>query len=410
VTAQHNVPKLQEAIAAVASGDLATVLRIYASEGKLNGGLVERVFGPLVTAAVRDQLVRQRAEAVSVSEEPFARLARAGWLVFSEPEVIPAVWGTGDQVLWAEGEGLMIASQQGLGKTTIAQQLLLHRIGIRAGPLLGLPVATTNAPVLYLMMDRPRQAARSLRRMVNEELHRQTLSERVLVWRGPLPLDPTSSPQALADWVEVVCQDLGGCRTLVVDSVKDLAPGVAKDEVGAALNLAWQEIIARGIELLLLHHERKAGQGERRHHKLDDVYGSTWLTSGLGSVLALDGEPGDATVELRHLKPPAEPVGPLTLRHDHATGTTTTFDGPQDVWAALRALGPDWGGTAEQLTQWIFGRALEKDVKRIQRRLQRWEQEGLVRREPGAMTPSGRAADTWFITPFGARHSGDNDA
>ena len=68
---------------------------------------------------------------------------------------------------------------------------------------------------------------------------------------------------------------------------------------------------------MLLHHERKAANGGKRVHTLDDVYGSTWLTSGLGSVFVLDGEPGDPTVELRHLKQPAEPIGPLTLRHDH---------------------------------------------------------------------------------------------
>jgi hypothetical protein len=61
------------------------------------------------------------------------------------------------------------------------------------------------------------------------------------------------------------------------------------------------------------------------------VYGSTWLTSGLGSVIVLDGKPGDPTVELRHLKQPAEPVGPLTLRHDHTAGVTVLFDNRPDL-------------------------------------------------------------------------------
>jgi hypothetical protein len=82
---------------------------------------------------------------------------------------------------------------------------------------------------------------------------------------------------------------------------------------------------------MLLHHERKAANGSRRVHSLDDVYGSTWLTSGLGSVIVLECEPGDPTAELRHLKQPAEPVGPLTLRHDHTAGVTALFDDRPDL-------------------------------------------------------------------------------
>jgi hypothetical protein len=82
---------------------------------------------------------------------------------------------------------------------------------------------------------------------------------------------------------------------------------------------------------MLLHHERKAANGAKRVQSLDDVYGSIWLTSGLGSVIVLECEPGDPTAELRHLKQPAEPVGPLTLRHDHAAGVTALFDDPPDL-------------------------------------------------------------------------------
>ncbi len=52
--------------------------------------------------------------------------------------------------------------------------------------------------------------------------------------------------------------------------------------------------------LVLLTRSRKFWAPGRR---VQD--GSTWLTSGLGSVIVLDGEPGDPTVELRHLKQPA---------------------------------------------------------------------------------------------------------
>jgi hypothetical protein len=123
-----------------------------------------------------------------------------------------------------------------------------------------------------------------------------------------LPIDPTKDKDQFADFAEQVFPNVG---PIVVDAVK-VAPGVSDDKIGSALNSSWQEVIARGVELMLLHHERKAANGSKRIHSLDDVYGSTWLTSGLGSVMVADGEPGDPTVELRHLKQPAEPIGPLT--------------------------------------------------------------------------------------------------
>src|SRR5512132_4363398 len=84
----------------------------------------------------------------------------AGHADSADTETIPAVWGDGERVLWPEGEGVMITGHQGVGKTTIGQQLVLHRIGLRAGDFLGLPVIKSDRPILYLAMDRPRQAAR----------------------------------------------------------------------------------------------------------------------------------------------------------------------------------------------------------------------------------------------------------
>ena len=43
------------------------------------------------------------------------------------PTHVEAVWGDGSRVLWAQGEPLMIAGPDGVGKTTIGQQLTLAR-------------------------------------------------------------------------------------------------------------------------------------------------------------------------------------------------------------------------------------------------------------------------------------------
>jgi replicative DNA helicase len=313
--------------------------------------------------------------------------------IFDEPDHVPAVWGKGEQVLWPEGEGVMITGHQGVGKTTIAQQVVLHQIGARPGDFLGLPVADTGKSVLYLAMDRPRQAARSFRRMV-DEAHREIVRARLTVWRGPLPINPLEKG-ALANFVDEICP---GAGAVIVDSVKDLAPGISDDKVGAGLNSAWQEIIARDVQLMLLHHERKAANGNKRTHTLDDVYGSTWLTSGLGSVLALDGDPGDPTVEMRHLKQPADPIGPLTLRHDHANGITAKLDSPVGLLDVLISA-DDAGLPAADLARTVIGRSTETEQKKIRRQLTKLIEQGLAYKIPGGNLGGIRQPDHWAATP-----------
>lgn len=276
----------------------------------------------------------------------------------------------------------MIAGQQGLGKTTLAQQLVLHRIGVRAGPFLDLPIPVVQRPVLYLAMDRPRQAARSMRRMVDVE-HRDTLSSLVRFWKGPLPVNPIEHSSEFAEWVHDVVPNVS---LVVVDSVKDLAPGISDDKIGAALNSSWQEIIARDIELLLLHHERKAGQGAKREVRLDSIYGSTWLTSGLGSVIGLEGDPGDDLVTLHHLKQPVETVGPLRIQHSHADGTTTVHNGARSVLEVLQAAG-EQGVTAVEIAEAVYGNGDDANRKKVQRQLNKMPNVGEL---PGGQNPSGR--------------------
>lgn len=215
----------------------------------------------------------------------------------------------------------MIVGPDGVGKTTIAQQLVLARIGLSSS-LLGQPVVEAKRRVLYIAADRPRQAARSFGRMVSAA-HHDILRDRLIVWRGPLPFDPCTDRHALAN----LAQELDA-TDVFIDSLKDIALDLAKDETGSRLNIAMQEIVARGIELCALHHQRKEGRdGTGKPKKLADVYGSRWLTAGMGSVACIWGDPGDSVVELTHLKQPAEDVGPLQLIHDHPNGQTTVEAG-----------------------------------------------------------------------------------
>ncbi len=107
------------------------------------------------------------------------------------------MWGCGSEVLWTDGEALMIVGGQGVGKTTLAQQLALGRAGFTEyATLLGHPIRPGAGRTLYLAMDRPRQAARSFRRMVGEAW-RAELDERLVVWQGP---PPGTSPSTPACW------------------------------------------------------------------------------------------------------------------------------------------------------------------------------------------------------------------
>lgn len=253
------------------------------------------------------QVVQARAQRAQVDGATF---------VLDGPTGVDPVWGDETQVAWSSGEPLLMNGPTGVGKTTLAQELALARMGKR-GDVLGLSVKPDERRVLYIAADRPPQAARSMRRMVNEE-DRALLAARLVVWRGPLPYDLTRVPDVLAAMAEEFA-----AGTVIIDSLKDVASKLSEDDTGSKVNQAMQLACLAGVEVLALHHQRKRQQGGGKPRTLDDVYGSTWLTAGAGSVLLVWGEAGDAVVELSHLKQPVDAIGPLTLLHDHERGVTT---------------------------------------------------------------------------------------
>jgi replicative DNA helicase len=258
-------------------------------------------------------MVGELEERVTPADE--SHLVGGGDFILDVPEGDAAVWGDQGSIGWATGEGLMLCGPQGVGKTTLMQQLALARAGLLSR-LLGLPVAVDERPILYVAADRPRQAARSLARMVDEH-NRAELNERVQVWRGPLPFLLNEQPTALAR----LCERLG-IGTVFLDSVKDVAVRISEDEPAAKFNMAVQHCLAAGVEVVCAHHQRKQQPGAPKPKTLADVYGNTWLTAGMGSVIVLWGEAGDPIVELSHIKQPMEELGPWSIRHDHDRGIT----------------------------------------------------------------------------------------
>jgi AAA domain/Toprim-like len=243
------------------------------------------------------------------------------------PERVPAVWGDGENVAWARDEPLGLVGPQGVGKTTITHLLALNLLGLGRDDdqhLLGLPVTPIEGNVLLLALDRPAQAARALHRVVTED-DREVLQERLLVRRGQLPFDLLTEPRALADMAVEL-----GAGAVLIDAAKDTGLRLSTEEGGAAFNDMLQALVAAQVQVAFDHHQRKATSDNLRPKKLADVYGSMWVTAGCGSVLLLWGEPGDPVVELRHLKQPAEEIGPLAVVYDQRRGTATVDEGGHD--------------------------------------------------------------------------------
>lgn len=298
-----------------------------------------------------------------VTEPPRGRFTfRDGgaFILDTSPDAVP-IWGRGSEVLMAEGEALILAAPQGLGKTTLAQQFALGRCGLLPD-LLGYPIEPGKKRVLYLAMDRPKQAARSFRRMVREA-DRAALNDLLVVWEGPPQEDMAANTDLLAEMCAAANAD-----TVIVDSLKDAALSLSEDGPGAAWNRSRQTALQAGVQVLELHHNRKKQQGVRSAPTIDEIYGSTWITSGAGSVVLLSGHPGDLIVNLHHVKQPADPVGPFQIVHDHDRGATTVYHSADLLALAAATKG---GITARDAAAALFDTEspTANDKKKAERRL-----------------------------------------
>lgn len=305
---------------------------------------------------------------------PIVRIVTGAQFVLDDTVDQDPRWGRGHDVLWARGESLIIAGPPGVGKTTLAGQLVAALIGLRTS-VLGLPV-TPAGRVLYLAMDRPQQLRRAFRRLFHPE-HRPELEQKLLVHPGPLSKDLGRHPEHLME----MCRDLD-VDVVIIDSLKDAAVKLVDDEIGGNVNRAIQWCLSAGIDVLALHHQRK-GVGGEKPTKLEDLYGSSWISAGAGSVILLWGEAGSETVEMTHLKQPMDPVGPWHVEHDHQTGESVVSRG-FDVLAFIRSR-PD-GVTVAEVAQAATGRVQTSGSaswKRAERRLRRLVADGLATHDSG---------------------------
>jgi replicative DNA helicase len=330
-------------------------------------------------------------------ETPAALFRPGGAFFLDVPETPPAVWGRGGDVLWAQGESLIITAPQGVGKTTLAHQLIRARIGLQDA-VLGFPVEAGRR-VLLLAMDRPSQTRRAGHRIFGKD-DPALLNDRLVVWEGPPPFDFAKRTDILA----AMCAR-AGADTVVVDSIKDAAIGLSDDMVGAAYNRARQLALAEGVQVLENHHLVKRGPNGSKPDTLADVYGSTWITSGAGSVILLWGDAGDPVVSFRHLKQPMEEVGPLQLVHDHGAGTTTVLH-TADVFEMARAAGTG-GLTALRYAEALYdtNKPTAGQREKARRKLDRLAADGHLTRVEG--TRGGGTERRPTVYYLGARTPGE---
>jgi replicative DNA helicase len=273
-----------------------------------------------------EPLDRDRIEAAlddyrrgSANETRELVLDGADWLE-NVPATVTARWGKGDVVLWAEGEPLMLYGPDGVGKTSIGQQLLLHLVGARTDDLLGLPVQQAEGKVLYIAADRPKQARRSLHRMLPEADY-QYLRDRLLIWEGPLPFSLVTQPRGLLEFCRA-----NEASHVMIDSLKDIAVSLSDEETAGGINQSFQFLNANGVDLCVMHHPRKEPAGApSRPKSIEDIYGNRLITASFGSVLLIWGAAGDPVVSLSHIKQPSEEYGPKRALHDHVAGRTTLY-------------------------------------------------------------------------------------
>jgi hypothetical protein len=313
------------------------------------------------------------------------QLIDGGTFIYQAADHVTAVWGEDDDVLWAEGEPLIITGPTGIGKTTLGTCVVAGRLGLLPDTL-GYLVTPGRRRTLVLAMDRPRQIQRAMARLLRQ-YPEDVLNRRLIVWQGPPPMDLARHPLMLHQLAELADAD-----TVVLDSLKDAALKLSEEETGQGLSRAMNYCVSNGVEVLAYHHQTKrSGNAQGKPNSLADVYGSQWITAGAGSVLLLWGNAGDLVVELSHLKQPAADVGPLQVGHDHVAGRSFLYEGSgnRDSLLDLLRSGPQ---TASTVASWIYGDACDRAaVAKARRRLDKLVELGQAARLDDGPTRGGTA-------------------
>lgn len=340
----------------------------------------------------RDDARRAAKDRSEGLPQDLPQLSDGATFILDRPPKPEIIWGEGDSILWAEGQALMIAGPQGLGKTTLAG-LLVRGLLTGDDVVLGRPVVDDNRSVLYLAMDRPTQAAQSLRRQLGG-LPRNLLADRLTFWEGPPPGDLAQNGDMLAELASRANADV-----IIVDSLKDAAVGLVNDDIGARWNRARQKALAEGIQMLELHHIRKHRADGDNEAGIDAIYGSTFLTSGCGSVLLLGGTPGAAVVSVRHVKSVIDLLPPMKVLHGADDGSMT-LENPVDAYEIVCEARS--GVTVREVASRMYSESPDRsEIERARRELAKLVKGGRIRES----TTAGNAGATIYMRVWGTEHA-----
>ena len=237
--------------------------------------------------------------------------------------------------IWGQGQGSSglraRLGDRGAGRcreTTLVGQLLRARLAL-GSQVLGYSVAPTQSRVLYLV-DGPAATNPTLATAPVRPRDRGAITGGSLSGRGR---HRRTSPNIGANcW----SSRNGQTDTVIIDSLKDAYIGLSDDEASAAYNWPGKprcKVAYRWSSCT----SGQARPGRASPTTLADVYGSTFIPAGAGSVVLLWGQPGDPPVQFRHLKQPMAEVGPWPILHDHARGVSTVHRGADLVQLATIA-------------------------------------------------------------------------
>lgn len=227
------------------------------------------------------------------------------------PDPVP-VWGDGPEILWASGEAMIIVADPGVGKTTAAVQVVRGLLGLDQR-VLGYTVQPAQR-VLYMAADRPRQIGNFFELAFPDPRERAVIKGRLVIRKGP-PVDDMLDQMQLLQ----LARDAGASH-VILDSLKDFVADIADGPTAAAWNTAIQTAVSAGVEVLMLHHSVKNWNGT-----LDGMYGSRWLSAGVGTVLSMrytDQETLEGEVTAKLIKQSMNLVELRLLRNE----TTRLFD------------------------------------------------------------------------------------
>ena len=298
----------------------------------------------------------------------------AGWIADERNDGHPR-WGTGEQPLWHRGEALLLGSPTGLGKTTLSGQAVRGVVGLQ-DEVLGHPIEPAERVILFAL-DRPRQIRRAFRRVfTDDELQTLERDRRLVIWDKPLPVTLNTEPDILA-----AIADDAGADVAFIDSLKDTVTKMSDDEAGLSINRAVQSLVGNGIDAMVNAHLRKV---DTRPASVNDLFGSSNIVNGMGSVFVMWGAPGSGEAVLYALKSPADMPDEMSVVIDYETGSVDLAAPPWNALAYLHNSAASRGVTVQEAAHAKHNRdANSAEQKRVRRDLDKLVDHGKARREDG---------------------------